>query len=158
MDYIKTEFEDSIFWIEVDEEKYAKRQIVSDANGGVEISCFDDCLAEGSINLSEIEGITQLISKGQFEEIWAKYTRKCRNDWDIVKQKYSKGDRIKGRVKYHYPCGSVIQIGSWQGIYLGEQNLEVNEQYNGVITGYDEVNMWIVVEVETRSDDCEEEE
>lgn len=50
MNYIMIKYENEEFWIEIDKENYAIRQIIISGDN-IEISCINDCLAEGKISL-----------------------------------------------------------------------------------------------------------
>lgn len=50
MKYLFSEFDSEQFWIEVDHDGYALRQIIIDADNKVHVSCIEDYLAEGTID------------------------------------------------------------------------------------------------------------
>ena len=68
MNYIMIKYENEEFWIEIDKENYAIRQIIISGDN-IEISCINDCLAEGKIYLYELDGDITKIDKEKFGEI-----------------------------------------------------------------------------------------
>ena len=50
MNYIIIKYENEEFWIEIDKENYAIRQIIISGDN-IEISCINDCLAEGNAHI-----------------------------------------------------------------------------------------------------------
>ena len=61
--YIYLQDEGDKYWIELDGENYAVRQISVDVWGRYHLSCFEDCLAEG---VFEEKCIEKIISKNEF--------------------------------------------------------------------------------------------
>lgn len=154
MKYIHIEFDNIEYWIELDDEGYALRQVIDD-NGNIEISCKTDCLAEGSIKLEDLEGVINIINFNNFEEKWNSIIKKFRYVWNEDKKKYYIGRYIQGKIKYFYPQGVVLQIENSQGICYynkknrGDNNIGgIGKDINGVVTGYDESNMWLIVSLD----------
>ena len=69
MNYIMIKYENEEFWIEIDKENYAIRQIIISGDN-IEISCINDCLAEGKIYLYELDGDITKIDKEKFDLKW----------------------------------------------------------------------------------------
>ena len=70
MQYWFIEFEEDQFWIEVDVDGTVLRQIISSQTGKVQVSCFEDCLAEGSFKPHEMDGDISEIANVLFEKQW----------------------------------------------------------------------------------------
>ena len=64
------EFEEDQFWIEVDVDGTVLRQIISSQTGKVQVSCFEDCLAEGPFKPHEMDGDISEIANVLFEKQW----------------------------------------------------------------------------------------
>jgi len=140
------------YWIEIHNEGYALRQIISN-NGMIQISCKTDCLAEGSINVFDLDGECKYIDYNTFEKKWQSIIKIYKVSWMKEKKVNSVGKVIQGNVKYFYPQGVILQIDDSQAIcdynelkkVAGSNNLKVGQIVNGVVIGYDESNMWIKV-------------
>ncbi len=151
--YIYFEFEKEKFYIELDETLYATRQIIIDKDNKVEISCIDCCLAEGKVNVEEFVCKYKNISKSEYEKIWEKYTESKRKDWIKIKEKYPIKTQVTGTIKYFYPQGIIVDFGDTQGCadYNScRENSDSSSLYpyhiiNGEVYGYDENNMWILI-------------
>jgi len=87
LNYIKFNFEDEEYWIEVDHVGYALRQIIVSTNGMIKLSCFEDCLAEGIINESELECQVMTISKKSFDAKWQDLTQEYKKSGALLNQK-----------------------------------------------------------------------
>lgn len=144
MKYIKIEFEDSIFWIEIDKEGYATRQIVQN-HEDIEISCKNDCLAEGIINVEELEGKKVILSEQEFNDKWDEIITPFIANWKDIKKQYPVGKSILGIAMFNYPSGWVIKINNDLGLYYGSKELKFGQELFGEITGYDEKNMWVLI-------------
>lgn len=158
MNYIYFTFEEEQFFIELDYENYAQRQIILYPNGTYMISCIDDCLVEGQINFEGITDITT-ISSALFESKWDALTASYRNQWNLVKENYPVGQCITGIIKYFYPQGARVQLGTVQGLIsdnCGNTPNFIDCVITGVVSGYDEQNMWVVLDhvSEIDMEDC----
>ena len=150
MKYLNFTFEDVTYWIELNDDNYALRQIVIKSNGNILISCINDCLAEGIVS---IDKDTNIITPYSFEKIWSKYLSSYYVNWEKVKSKYPIGKKVEGIIKYFYPQGIIIQLTDTQGITDYEKcrensisnNFYPNQKIIGTVTGYDETNMWIIL-------------
>ena len=69
--YVRICFEREELYIELDAQEYAIRQLNIDELSGKHLSCREDCLAEGVICETDIEGNFQYISRELFEEKWS---------------------------------------------------------------------------------------
>lgn len=151
MKYLFWEFEGDYFWIEVTKEGFVQRQIIRQADNKILVSCRQDCLAEGEIENDYIKNFE--IDMQEFEEKWAQYTKEYRFLWEETKKTYKIGKKAEGTILYFYPQGIIFSIGKIQGIanyneYSKKSNsfsLYPNHKITGVIVGYDEKNMWLVI-------------
>ncbi len=148
MKYIYFEFDGEEFYLELDEESYAMRQIIFSSDGTYEISCFDDCLAEGRVECLN-ESSVQIISLEEFEGKWNSIINIYQERWSGIKKQYPIGKNVSGIVKYFYPHGAIIELSEAQGCFIGDKNTNlkrVNVEVSGIVSGYDDKNMWILLE------------
>lgn len=148
MKYIYIKYDNEQYWLEIGIEGYALRQIIIDNDGQIYISCLEDCLAEGIIKENELGGEILSIMQREFENKWNAVTLEKRKQWDIRKKQYAIGKGVECKVKYSYPQGWILEIGQSLGICKSNLKLYPNELLKGIISGYDEVNMWVLISVE----------
>lgn len=75
------------YWFELDDDYYARRQIIIDKiTNDYVISCGNDCLAEGVVDLDELEGDKITISQTLFEEKWSDLKKRYEKEWQIQKK------------------------------------------------------------------------
>ena len=67
MTYIFVDFEGYKYWIEVNDEGTALRQVTIDENNITSISCLEPCLADQYV---DTENDCEIISKDEFERWW----------------------------------------------------------------------------------------
>lgn len=150
MTYIFFEFENEKFWIEVDKNGYAQRQIIC-KKGIYSLSCRTDCLAEGIV---DIENDCTQISSELFNEVWEKNASEIRAVWNIEKEKYPIGSLVKGTIRYFYPQGIIFDLDNLQGCANFDcckkmskpSSLYPSRLISGRVCGYDEYNMWILLD------------
>ena len=143
MKHIKFKFENETFWIEINNQGYAIRQVVVNKNGDAQVSCINDCLAEGIIDIKEKDADIETVSVSDFEDVWNKYTQSHRNKWNELKKTVHLGKEMQGNARYLYPQGWIVQIGDMFAICDWELNLVTQQRINGKVCGLDEINMWI---------------
>lgn len=141
--YIYLQDEGDKYWIELDGENYAVRQISRDTCGRYHLSCFEDCLAEG---VFEEKCIEKIISKNEFQELWDSCLARFSKQWKSVKTKYKIGSNVLGRVEYYYPQGIILKGTDFTALYRGKNNYRLHEEVSVRIVKYDDDNMWFVVE------------
>ena len=146
MKYIYIIYENIEYWIELDKDDYALRQIIVD-NGEIEISCKTDCLAEGVILLDELDGEVKIIDNIVFETKWNEVLLNTKTAWEQKKSDYPIGKKVTGTLKYFYPQGAVIQLEEIQGICANKLPADstVGSQLQCIVSGYDESNFWIIL-------------
>jgi ribosomal protein S1 len=150
MKYWFIDFEEEQYWIEVSDSNIALRQLVKEEGNVIRISCIEDCLAEGVIDIEELEGKILEISMEEFEKVWSNETKPYRNLWEVQKEIYQIGNIVEGEIKYFYPQGVIMQIGEAKGIYVNKKENNANSGYpldtiKGIVKGYDDKNMWIII-------------
>lgn len=152
MKYWFINFEEEQYWIEVADDNIATRQIIKEADDIIRISCIEDCLAEGVINIEDLEGEIIKISSEEFEDKWKAEIKAYYKNWEFQKVKYPIGKIVEGEIKYFYPQGIIMQIGETKGIYQDKESKESNEYIKyplntikGKVKGYDEKNMWLII-------------
>lgn len=149
MIYIFFEFDEIKYWIEVANDGYACMQIICE-NGVYHLSCRTDCLAEGMV---DTENDCEQITLKLFDEIWNENSIDIQGIWEVEKHKYSIGTVVKGIIKYFYPQGVIFDIDNIQGCadYTSckenshSTSLYPNHLITGIVSGYDEVNKWILL-------------
>ena len=145
MKYYFVMFEDVRYWIEVDSNSFAMRQIVVEGED-VEISSFQDCLSEIQIIEEEMEGDVKQITSLEFDAKWETIMVKYSIVWKESKRLHPVGSKISGQVMYFYPHGTIIEIEEIKGLYLHDTtNIEIGQRISGVVSGYDEINRWVIV-------------
>lgn len=140
--YIHLQDEGDEYWIELDEENFARRQIIKDSSGKFHLSCFEDCLAEGS--LEELCYMNSIIYD-EFQQIWNKYLSVNLKNWENVKKKYKIGSRVHLRVEYYYPQGIILKGSDFTAVYIGNNNYSLHEEIILQVVQYDDENLWVVV-------------
>lgn len=150
MKYWLINLEEEQYWIEVTDDNIAIRQLVKEVGNVIRISCIEDCLAEGIVDVEELEGEILEISMEEFEKVWNTETKPYRNLWEIQKEKYEIGNIVEGKIKYFYPQGIIMQIGEVKGIYVDNKENNTYRKYpldtiKGIVKGYDDKNMWIII-------------
>lgn len=144
--YIFFHYDNEKFWIEMDEDCYAIRQIICDEKNIYHISCMEDCLAEGEIDVKHLEAEIVYLTKVEFDTVWNKVISSYSEDWKIVKSKYLIGMELLGQCAYFYPQGPVIKGKDFIAVYKGEKHIFFKESVYVRVIAYDEVNMWLVTE------------
>jgi hypothetical protein len=113
-------------------------------------------LAEEIIDVNElIEYGGSEISKSQFYNVWNKYLDGLIVEWNNTKEKFSIGSEIEGIIEVFYPSGVIITI-SQDVIGIAGYNkcrnstkpekLYPQRKIIGEVVGYDEANMWLVID------------
>lgn len=113
-------------------------------------------LAEGLIDVNDIvdEGGNE-ISEKQFYKIWNKHCEVLIHEWNKTKEKYSIGIEVEGESEVFYPQGVIVRIsenviGIADYIKCKEnsqpENLYPHHKITGKVNGYDEINMWLILE------------
>lgn len=149
MKYWYIDFEEDQFWIEAGEDGIVLRQIISSQAGLVQVSCFEDCLAEGPLNPHEMDGNVNEITNSQFEEQWESQIVEHREKWSHQKSLYTIGKAVNSKVLYHYPQGYIVDLGEALGcVHDIDLNCHISDQIHGLVEGYDEQNMWILISKE----------
>jgi len=83
-------YENVEYWIEIDDTGNALRQIII-GNNDIQISCKTDCLAEGIIELEDLEGDIKLLDSNCFEKKWKSIINNFEASWGEQKSQYSIG-------------------------------------------------------------------
>lgn len=146
MKYILLESDDEKYWLELDDEGYAMRQIISDGNHEMHISCMEDCLAEGVIDVENLDGIYSNLSESEFSNVWHSVLDCYKREWNEIKSKYLVGDYVQGTCRYFYPQGAIIVGEDYKAIYKGIKDIMINQSFSAKIVTYDDSNMWLVLE------------
>jgi len=143
MKYFCVLVEEVEYWMEIDG-NCAMRQINID-NNSVEISSFQECLSDIEIIEEDIEGEIKHITASEFNTKWNEIMKKYSDLWEATKMVNPIGMEIIGKVRCFYPQGTIVDIGKIKGLCLHEENFNVGQTINGIVHGYDEVNMWVII-------------
>lgn len=143
MQYMLIYSECEEYWLEINEQLIAMRQIIIDGDSNIHVSCREDCLAEGIVEFGELDGTCKGISQDEFENMWISAIRPYCEEWLKIKEKYPVGQSVGGVCKYFYPQGAIIKGKDYVAIYKGKRELLLNESLIAQIVGYDEQNLWL---------------
>ena len=143
MRYIFFTSEDEKYWIEINDNNIAYRQVIL-TDGQYRVSALEDCLAEGQIIESEFDADIIDISKKNFEMIWNEALKDYRQIWESIKNSYKPNSNITGTLKYFYPQGAIFKVDNIIINYIGDSEVQLHEELKMKIVGYDETNMWII--------------
>lgn len=146
MKYLLIYFENEEFWLEIDEQLFAMRQVIVDEDLKIHISCREDCLAEGMIYIDELDGSYKEIEKDEFERKWLSALKPYYEEWFKIKQRYSIGQKIEGCGRYFYPQGMIMKGEDYVAVYKGSKKVLINETLIAQVKEYDEDNLWLVLE------------
>ncbi len=143
MKYISIRDENDTFWIELDGEGTAYRQVIL-SDDRYHVSCMEDCLAEGRILTSELSGEINYISQDEFNRVWAESTHKQAQKWEKIKNKYAIGSLMVARLVYFYPQGPIFEKEGILINYKGKEQVELLSELVMTVIGYDDTNMWVI--------------
>lgn len=145
MKHIFFSFEEDKYWIEIDDEGYANRQIIF-SEGEYHVSALEDCLAEDDIDESDIDADVVNISEADFELAWNKALERYKPTWGRIKDEHKINDTITARLAYFYPQGAIFKKDDISIRYAGDKETCLNDELTMKIIGYDDVNMWLVAQ------------
>lgn len=146
MKYLLLKLDKEKYWFELDDDRYVNRQIFLDECNKFHVSCFEDCLAEGQISETDIEGNITNLTKQDFENIWQAVLKKYEKQWKKIKKMYPIGVFVQGVNSYSYPQGTIIKGKNFIAIYKGDVPFCLNKLVQYKIKSYDDINMWLIVE------------
>lgn len=146
MQYLLIDFDNEKYWLEMNEQLIALRQVIVDKASNIHVSCREDCLAEGIVQLDELDGTYKEILQDEFESMWVSALRPYCEEWLKIKEKYTVGRNVEGICKYFYPQGAIIRGEDYVASYKGKKEILFNESLVAQIVGYDEQNLWLVLE------------
>ena len=109
---------------------------------------IEDYIDEVSLGLAFVASTDcQCLDKQQkieFEDIWEKAVLPYREIWNEEKQKYLKGEKITGIIKYFYPHGAILALDSMLGCAdiddCNRKPLYPGYKISGIVSGFDEEN------------------
>lgn len=147
MKYVCISHNNDKYLIELDEENTALREIIlHEKTSSFEISCFEDCLAEEKVDISQIEGEITNLSKKAFEDLWQTTTAQYSSKWYEIKKSMTIGTIIEMQQCYIYPQGIILKQNSLTGICEKTDGFILHRNATVRIIGYDDLNMWLIVE------------
>lgn len=145
MKYLLLKIDKEQYWFEIGGDSYANRQIILDEYGRFHVSYLEECLSEGPIDETELEGGSVYLTKKEFENIWQTILKQYREQWEEIKKKYPIGAYVQGLNKYIYPQGTIIKGEDFFAVYKGKDPFYINKLVQYKIDSYDDINMWLVV-------------
>ncbi len=115
---------------------------------------YDFWLTEGEFSVDKVDSIT-IISKEEFEVIWNRNNEAYSELWKGIKNRYKINDNVDGYIEVFYPQGVIISVDEVtlgianynecrEGTML--ENLYPNHLVDARVIGYDEVNMWLILD------------
>lgn len=134
------------YWIELNAEMYSIRQINIGFPYGLVISCLEFGLAEDQIILEDMLGEVIELTKEQFDKKWYELLLPYRDMWEEIKNRYTINSIFIGQVNYFYPQGTIIKSDEAIAVAKEVESSFAFEQVQGKVVGYDEQNMWLIVE------------
>jgi len=111
-------------------------------------------LAEGKIDYDKVDDVTP-ISREDFEAVWRKHLAQNAGRWVIIKQAYSLGTSVEGRIAIFYPQGVIVDLGDCGTLGVANYNecktstkpeyMYTKHRISAIVAGYDEENQWLVL-------------
>ncbi|TQR46243.1 hypothetical protein [Paenibacillus popilliae] len=145
--------EDDMYYFEIDENGTAYRQISKHGDLHSEVSTAPDfVLCDQEV---VIEAGDRIITKEQFEIEWQQAIEPNLAAWKITKKQYPPGSPISGGIAMFYPQGAIIRVSDDAYAVTDYNKLRERTpaQYlypgyciEGVVSHYDEINLWLVIE------------
>jgi hypothetical protein len=110
-------------------------------------------LADQPVEYESIGEVTE-ITKKEFNAIWKEYISHHVEDWIEAKSLFSIGDVVEGLIKIFFPQGVIVQLQSnFWGIAdydaclesTSIENMQTKHRISGIVSGYDDENLWILL-------------
>ena len=114
------------------------------------------CLGEGQVAYEAVAEEVTEISPAEFETVWQQHRGKHQAQWRASKRAYPPGTPVAGWIELFFPQGVIVNLGKGT---LGVANyaqclasvpppklLGTRQQVTAVVSGYDEVNQWVVLD------------
>lgn len=146
MKYILLQSGKERYWLELDNDNYANRQIILDADNRFHISCKEECLAEGQIYADDLDGDISYLGAQEFETMWKHILKKYKKQWKKTKKKYPIGTNVQGIHSYLYPQGIIVRGKDFIAIHLKDEKFSIGKVVQYKVAAYDNINMWLIVE------------
>lgn len=146
MKYLWIAYENEEYWMELDEELYALRQVIIDSDSRMHVSCREDCLGEGAVIEDELDGVYREVEPEAFEETWSLAVKDYCSEWVKAKENYPIGCKVQIVCQYFYPQGAIAAGDDFVAVYRGTEESPLRKSLTAQVTGYDEVNMWLVLQ------------
>lgn len=136
------------YFMELNEEQYPVRVIISDNKGNIKVSSKENCLPERALEFDE--KIHTLISQEDFDDKWRMVHKTYLREWEDIKKEYPIGTKIDVNVECFYPQGIICEANQVRFYtsdikYIEEEEfLYPTDPLEGLVSGYDDVNMWVI--------------
>ncbi|GGG14127.1 hypothetical protein GCM10010912_68200 [Paenibacillus albidus] len=153
MRYIKSLFEGTAYYFEIDEHQTAYRQVVVDEEQKYRISGSPDFfLTDQSVEFTDDEEI----SKEEFEQVFRAGMKPYGKQWQQIKQDYPPGQPASGTIMMFYPHGILVKVRD--NVFavtadgpvrskVAPRLLSPGYLIEGTVQGYDEENGWLRIVV-----------
>ena len=148
-------------YMELDADGWTWRQLTLGETGrlssNVDFDRPDVALTDDMLTEPIASGEITPIAPEAFEEVWAAHLTERQPIWAQVKRAYPVGMRVIGRFKVFFPqrvivafsdsVWGVAEYAAYRAL-IGDALAGTRQAITGIVTGYDEVNQWMVVEIE----------
>ncbi len=101
------------------------------------------------------EGDVTAISQQEFQAVWNQYLALRQKGWNAAKLNYPVGLPVQGAIKIFFPQGVIVDLGddvlgvadhdACKQSRTSEFIMSTRLKLTAVVSGYDEVNQWIVL-------------
>lgn len=150
--YITFQFEKETFYIEMNQEHIAVREIIITGQE-VHLSSREPCLVEGTIYPEQIDAEISFINKEEFDKVWNRYMKDYREEFVRQKAQYPVGTELKGKIMCFYPetvlaeCADVIISANYMECRRNnrKKDFRTGTVISGTVSGYDDENCWIEI-------------
>lgn len=156
--YMKSEYlskDHYTYYFEIDHEGTAFRQItVINERAIVSNRPYKDehfCLSEMKVDFVPEDEI----SKQEFEAKWQKDNQLNMDNWELTKKNKNIGTVVEGTIECIYPQGIILNlldeiygVVDYDKCYekSGSDKINVMNKVRGVVSGFDENNLWVIID------------
>ncbi|QTD41519.1 hypothetical protein [Sporosarcina sp. Te-1] len=141
------------WYFEIDNDGVAYRQMVYHDDGTCITSNHHFMLAEHPLDAQE--SYYQEISQAEFEELWYEQLQLDLEDWHQTKSLFPVGTRVEGYIEVFFPQGTLINLLEPLAFGITDTSALKSDtpadwlypRYRVIaeVSGYDEVNQWVLL-------------
>lgn len=145
------------WYFEADDEGVVYRQMLLEEGKASRVSNVkkdDFFLADHELSLDDPE--LEPIPKATFEAVWNELIKEQLPDWFETKRTFPRGTKVIGYLEVLYPHGVIVSIPDTKALGLadydecaahaGHRNIHKGLLVEATVSGYDEVNGWLLLE------------